>query len=52
MEEIGISRLMLTHLIPQPATEEEKQAFVDDVRGAGYTGELIACDDLSSMTIG
>lgn len=52
MEEVGVPRLMLTHLIPQPANEEDKQAFVDDVRGAGYTGELMVCDDLSSMTIG
>lgn len=52
MEELGIPRLMLTHLIPQPIDDEGKQAFADDVRGAGYTGELIICDDLSSMTIG
>lgn len=52
MEEVGIPRLMLTHLIPQPETEEAKQLFADDVRAAGYTGELIVADDLSSMTLG
>jgi len=52
MEEVGIARLMLTHLIPQPKNDEEKQLFVDEVRAAGYTGELIVCDDLSSMTLG
>lgn len=52
MEQIGVPKLMLTHLIPQPNTEEDKQKFADDVRGAGYTGELIVCDDLTSMTIG
>jgi ribonuclease Z len=52
MEELGVARLMLTHLIPQPANEEDKQGFVDDLRGAGYTGEIIVCDDLSSMTLG
>lgn len=52
MEEVGIPRLMLTHLIPQPRDEEGKQLFADDVRGAGYTGELLVCDDLSTMTLG
>lgn len=52
MEELGVPKLMLTHLIPQPMTEEDKQTFAADVRGAGYTGELIVCDDMSSMTLG
>ncbi len=52
MEAIGIPRLMLTHLIPQPQNDADKEAFAIDVRDAGYTGELIVCDDLSSMTIG
>lgn len=52
MEEIGVPRLMLTHLIPQPSNDAQKQDFIDDVRGAGYTGELVVCDDLAKMTLG
>lgn len=52
MEELGIGRLILTHLIPQPADEDEKQGFVDDLRAAGFTGEIVVADDLSSMTLG
>jgi ribonuclease Z len=51
MEELGIGRLMLTHLIPQAQNDEDKQGFVDDLRKAGYTGEVLVCDDLSSMTL-
>lgn len=52
MEDLGIPTLMLTHLIPQPANDTDKQTFVDDIRDGGYTGELIVCDDLSSVTLG
>ena len=50
-EAIGVPTVMLTHLIPGPTTESEKQAFADDVRAGGYTGRLIVCDDLSSFTL-
>ena len=43
--------LILTHLLPQPDTDEEVKAFVDDVRAGGYEGELIAADDLDSVTL-
>jgi len=51
-QELGVGTLMLTHLAPQPGTPEAKQGFVDDVRAGGYTGEVIVCDDLSSVTLG
>jgi ribonuclease Z len=44
--DLDIPTLMLTHLIPAPSNEADKQAFVGDIRGAGFTGELIVCDDL------
>jgi hypothetical protein len=43
---------MVTHLIPPPANDADKEAFVDDIREGGYTGELIVCDDLSTVTLG
>jgi ribonuclease Z len=50
--ELGVSQLMLTHLIPQPRSEADKQLFADDVREGGYRGELLVCDDLDSVTLG
>ncbi len=51
MAELGIPRLMLTHLIPAPSTAEEKQLFADEVRQGGYQGELMVCDDLDTVTL-
>ena len=44
--ELEVSTLVLTHLIPAPSTDEERQVFVDDIRAGGFTGELIVADDL------
>ena len=41
----GVETLVLTHLIPAPRTERDKQGFVDDVRAGGFDGELIVADD-------
>ncbi len=49
--ELGIPVLMLTHLIPEPHSEADKQRFFDDVRKGGYQGDLIVCDDLDSVTL-
>jgi ribonuclease Z len=49
--ELGVETLVLTHLIPEPTTDTEKQAFVDDVRGGGFEGELIVADDLATVTL-
>lgn len=49
---LGVPHLLLTHLIPQPKTDEEAQAFADDVRAAGYDGDVRVCSDLDSVTIG
>ena len=51
MAELGIPTLMLTHLIPAPYTDEEKQVFADEVREGGYEGEILVCDDLDTVTI-
>jgi len=49
--ELGVPTVMLTHLIPSPATPEGKQAFVDEVREGGYEGTIMVCDDLDTVTI-
>lgn len=50
--ELAVRTLVLTHLIPEPTTGSEKQAFVDDVRAGGYEGEIIVADDLDSVELG
>ncbi len=49
--ELGVPVLMLTHLIPQPHSEAEKQRFADEVKEGGYGGQVIVCDDLASVTL-
>jgi ribonuclease Z len=44
----GVRRLVLTHFIPPPV--DGFQPFVDEVRRGGFTGELIAGDDLTTVT--
>ena len=50
-EELGIPTLVLTHLIPEPVTEADRQGFADDVRRGGYTGEVIVADDLTTILV-
>ena len=50
-QELGIPTVMLTHLIPAPLTDSDRQLFVDDLRDGGYTGEVIVCDDLTSVEL-
>ncbi len=48
----GVGHLLLTHLIPPPKTQADKQAFVDDIRAAGFDGDLTVADDLDGVTLG
>lgn len=50
--ELGVPKLVLTHLIPPPESEADAQLFVDDIRAAGYEGELIVADDLFTTAVG
>ena len=50
--ELGVPTLILTHLIPVPKTDADKQLFIDDVRNGGYEGEIIVADDLHTTTLG
>ncbi len=47
----GVGRLVLTHLIPPPATPEAEQGFADDVRSGGYIGPLTVGHDLLTVTL-
>ncbi len=51
MAALDIPTVLLTHLIPAPSTEKDKQAFVDEVRSGGYDGTLLVCDDLDTVTL-
>ena len=50
-QELEIPTLVLTHLIPEPVTDEDRQGFVDDVRRGGYTGRVVVADDLTSVNL-
>ena len=50
-EELGTPILVLTHLIPEPVSEEDRQGFADDVLRGGYTGRVIVADDLATITL-
>lgn len=52
MAELSVPTLMLTHLIPAPFSEADRQAFIDEVREGGYDGEIMVCDDLDTFTLG
>jgi len=49
---LGVPKLILTHLIPAPVSDEDRQLFVDEVRAGGYEGELVVADDLYSTAVG
>ncbi len=49
--ELGVSTLMLTHLLPAPSSQAERQLFVDDIRAGGFEGEVVVADDLDSVTL-
>ena len=49
---LGVPRLLLTHLIPQPRSTDDEQRFVEDVRKGGYTGEVLIGPDLTKVTLG
>ena len=49
---LGVPKVVLTHLIPAPATDAERQLFVDDLRTGGYEGEVVVADDLYTCAVG
>jgi len=49
--ELGVPTLVLTHLIPVPQSEAEKDLFVEDIRRGGFEGDLLVADDLDSVVL-
>ncbi len=49
--ELGVRTLILTHLIPEPNSETECKAFLDDVRSGGFVGEVIVANDFDAVVL-
>lgn len=49
--ELGVPVLILTHLIPPPDDPVDVAAFSEDIRAAGYDGELIVAEDLAAVSL-
>lgn len=47
----GVRHQVLTHLIPQPGSEAEEEAFAQDVRSGGYTGKITVGRDLTTISV-
>lgn len=50
-ERARVRHLLLTHLIPQPVTNDEVAGFERDVRRGGYTGRVTVGRDLTTITL-
>ena len=42
---------MLIHLLPAPESAADEQAFIDEARASGYTGEILVAVDLMQIDI-
>lgn len=49
--DLGTPTVVLTHLIPPPRNDGEKAPYVADLRGAGYEGEIVVADDLTTVSL-
>ena len=47
-----VPTLVLTHLIPPPDSDTERELFASDMRGGGFAGALMVADDLDVVTLG
>jgi ribonuclease Z len=50
-QKYNVKHLVLTHLIPQPRTEEDERKFEADTRAGGYAGQVTVGKDLLTVTI-
>jgi len=48
----GVGTLVLTHLIPAPATDVDEAAYLEDARRGGFEGEVVVARDLDAVTVG
>jgi len=49
--DLGVATLVLTHLIPAPGNNHEREEFVADIRSGGYDGDVLVADDLDVVTV-
>ncbi len=49
---LGTSHLVLTHLIPPPRDDAERERFLADIREGGFDGEVTVAQDLSTVVLG
>jgi ribonuclease Z len=49
---LDLGQLVLTHLVPPPASPADEQTFVDDLREGGYVGPLTVGHDLFTVELG
>jgi ribonuclease Z len=47
----GVGRLVLTHAIPAPNADADRQRYIDDVRSGGYTGPVLVASDLDRLEL-
>ena len=47
----GVGRLVLTHAIPPPNSDADRQRYIDDVRAAGYAGPVLVAADLDRVEL-
>ncbi|MEE9265827.1 MAG: MBL fold metallo-hydrolase [Gammaproteobacteria bacterium] len=52
MSTTDVPVLMLTHIIPAPASAADEQALVDEIREGGYRGRVIVGKDLARYRLG
>jgi ribonuclease Z len=50
-DDASIGRLVLTHLLPPPDTNEAEQAFVDQAIAGGYNGPITVAADLHRIRL-
>lgn len=41
--------LMITHMAPPPRSAEDRQAFIDEIRHGGFSGDVRICEDLDHV---
>lgn len=49
--ELGLRRLVLTHLLPAPVTVDDETAFIEEARSGGYEGDLVLARDLMVLQL-
>jgi len=49
--DLGLPRVVLTHLLPAPQTDDDERAFFEEARHGGYAGEVVVARDRMWLTI-